>query len=92
MKTINENPTSTQAGTANKGWARIKKAALDLLKAGFSVIPIKTDGSKSPSVVWKRFQTRLATKKTGATEPLEPGPSTHGPLDWARWVVWAVYC
>ena len=29
--------------------------------SGVSVIPIKSDGSKSPAVLWKRYQSQIAT-------------------------------
>ena len=36
------------------------EAARKYLNAGISVIPLKTDGSKSPAVSWKEFQSRQA--------------------------------
>ena len=36
---------------------------LDYLQSGISVIPIKTDGSKSPVIPWKRFQSKLASEQ-----------------------------
>ena len=36
---------------------------LDYLQSGISVIPIKTDGSKSPVIPWKRFQSKLASER-----------------------------
>ena len=35
-----------------------------LTKSGYSVIPIRTDGSKKPAAKWKRYQTDTADKKT----------------------------
>jgi len=34
--------------------------ARQLTKSGFSVIPIKSDGSKAPAVLWKPYQQRIA--------------------------------
>jgi len=34
-----------------------------LTESGFSVIPIKYDGSKAPAVLWKPYQQRIATPK-----------------------------
>ena len=40
-----------------------KGTALDYWTAGFSVIPLKADGSKSPAITsWKKYQTELPTK------------------------------
>jgi len=38
-------------------------AARKLIEAGYSVIPIKVDGSKSPMIPWKEFQTRIMTRE-----------------------------
>src|SRR4051794_2824629 len=35
--------------------------ALEYIKAGISVIPIRGDASKAPACSWKRFQERIAT-------------------------------
>jgi putative DNA primase/helicase len=43
--------------------AQVLNTALDYWTAGFSVIPLKTDGSKSPAITsWKKYQTELPTK------------------------------
>jgi len=39
----------------------IERAAHGLLESGLSVIPIKSDGSKSPAVSWKPYQSEIAT-------------------------------
>jgi hypothetical protein len=39
----------------------IERAAHSLCEGGVSVIPIKSDGTKSPAVLWKRYQSQCAT-------------------------------
>lgn len=39
----------------------VLNTALTLVAAGFSVVPIKADGSKSPDGEWKPLQTRIAS-------------------------------
>lgn len=38
------------------------EAALELLRAGVSVIPVKADRSKAPAIQWKEYQSRLPTE------------------------------
>src|SRR5262249_18201296 len=60
--------SSNQPGKANpsgagNGTASSLDLALAYHRAGFSVIPIKTDGSKSPALIsWKRFTEEMPSE------------------------------
>ncbi|MCZ6626258.1 MAG: DUF3987 domain-containing protein [Deltaproteobacteria bacterium] len=47
--------------TSDPDPSTLEKTATDLVAAGFSVIPIRSDQSKAPSIPWKTYQNRRAT-------------------------------
>jgi hypothetical protein len=50
-------------GSSNSREALLARdAALAYQRAGLSVVPIKGDGSKSPPLAWKEFQSRIASE------------------------------
>ena len=53
-------PTKGEIGVGDANTTDVRLTAERYAKSGLSVIPIKPDGSKSPAVAWKPFQTRIA--------------------------------
>ncbi len=60
---IVDNPRTPQALLDHLTPASNPPDFFSYLKNSISVIPIKTDGSKSPAVPWKRFQDNLASEQ-----------------------------
>lgn len=54
---VNGTPSVSRNGTH-----QALEAALEYRRAGFSVIPIKGDGSKAPTIAWDEFKSRLASE------------------------------
>lgn len=61
MSVLNRGISAKQNTPASQRENELQRIALDYLAAGISVVPIRLDGSKASSVVWKSYQTRRAT-------------------------------
>lgn len=64
---------SASAHASRNGSHQALEAALSFRSAGFSVIPIRGDGSKAPTVNWDAFKSRIATEEEVRSWYKHPG-------------------
>jgi len=61
MKTSNTAQPANSTPTADQTQTQVLEEARRLMASGFSIIPVKADGSKAPVVGWSPYQKRIAT-------------------------------
>jgi putative DNA primase/helicase len=61
MLVLNRGISAKQTTPASQCGNELQRIALDYLANGISIVPIRLDGSKASSVVWKEYQSRKAT-------------------------------